>query len=693
MDFSTLLISKLRSLPRLQKKLIIALIDFCLAAFSLWLSFSIRIGDFFSVYDQSFGSNLKSNLPLIMGISDAGLMAFIYPLIAILLINFFGLYRQILRYLSTKIIYTLIKSIFISVSIWALIVYFFDIFTVPRSVFFINAFLTSLYLIGWRVILSWAISYSENLRGKPVASRMLIYGAGEAGVSILRSLVKNKKYNICGFIDDNNELQNRELMGYFVYPSNELVAIVNSLQVDEILIAMPSLSLSKRREIINRLRKLKVKLSSLPGISEISSTEVNLNDIKELDIDDLLDRDYEDPDHKLLNSELKNKIILISGGGGTIGSELCRQVLNYSPCKIILVEISEYALYSVHQELIELQNKINKRGKKKHPNTSIIPILASVQDTKKVFEIIRVYRPNIIYHAAAYKHVPMVEHNLSEGLKNNVFGTLNMALGALKYGVKDFVLVSTDKAVRPTNIMGASKRLSEIILQALAKESHLYSSFLKNKKKKYSNKTHYSMVRFGNVLGSSGSVVPLFRKQIKEMQPITLTDKNITRYFMSIKEAAQLIIHSTIISREKGKEFGGGDVYVLDMGKPVKIYDLATRMIELSGFTLKDHKNPDGDISIKITGLRPGEKLYEELLIGENPVSTEHKLIFKASEKFTPWIKLESYLDKLENAIQHNEIEVIRDILVKVVDGYSPTKEIFDWIYNQDPENSFEKNE
>jgi FlaA1/EpsC-like NDP-sugar epimerase len=413
---------------------------------------------------------------------------------------------------------------------------------------------------------------------------------------------------------------------------------------------MPNLSRKRRNEILNEIRSAQVAVRTVPSMTDLAQGKMSVSNLRELDIDDLLGREPVMPNRILMAKNVRSKVVMVTGAGGSIGSELCRQILLIGPSKILLIEQSEFALYGIHQELEE---KLAGR------DIVLLPLLASVQDNERMREIMSTWHPDTLYHAAAYKHVPLVEHNPTEGIKNNVLGTLRTALAAVQNGVSDFVLISTDKAVRPTNIMGASKRLAEMVLQALAPTTSC---------------TKFSIVRFGNVLGSSGSVVPKFRQQIREGGPITLTHSEITRYFMTIPEASQLVIQASAMAK-------GGDVFVLDMGQSVKIMDLAIRMIELTGLTLKDEQNPHGDIEIKLIGLRPGEKLYEELLIGDNPQPTTHSRIMKAHEDFVLWSDLEANIKALEIALNLNDVGVIRIMMKKLVTGYKPSDEIVDWVY------------
>ena len=462
-------------------------------------------------------------------------------------------------------------------------------------------------------------------------------------------MVNSPEIRVVGFIDDDERLHGHVLNGLQIYNPADLVEILLEVPVTDVLLALPSVSPGRRNEILNSLKKHKVAVRTLPGLSDIAIGKVSLSDVRDLDIDDLLGRESVMPNQILLARNIVDKVVLVTGAGGSIGSELCRQILAVGPEKLLMIEQSEFALYAINQELEE--KCLNKK-------TTLVPLLASVQDEARINEIISTWSIDTIYHAAAYKHVPLVEHNPAEGIKNNVMGTLCIAKAAAEYGVADFVLISTDKAVRPTNIMGASKRLAEITLQALASRGL---------------GTKFSMVRFGNVLGSSGSVVPRFRQQIRDGGPITLTHPEITRYFMTIPEAAQLVIQAGAMAK-------GGDVFVLDMGESVKIIDLARRMVELSGLTIRDEINPNGDIEIKITGLRPGEKLYEELLIGDNPKSTSHPRIMKAHEEFIPWVELEKNLAGLLMALSINDVSVIRHMMAKLVSGYIPS-DVVDWVF------------
>jgi len=513
---------------------------------------------------------------------------------------------------------------------------------------------------GQRAALHLSVRRFRRLGGNP--KRVVIYGAGPLGQSIFRQTLASPEsgFQVIGFLDDDDRLHGHVLNGQRIYSPVDLEQLVSTLKISDVLLAMPSISRQRRNQILNRIRSAHVSVRTLPSVTDLAQGRVSVNDLRELDIDDLLGRDPVVPNHILLTKNILSKVVLVTGAGGSIGSELCRQILAIGPAKLLLIDQSEFALYQIHHELE------GRLADKQGPFTTLLPLLASVQDKDRLREIMSTWRPDTVYHAAAYKHVPLVEHNPAEGIKNNVIGTLRTAQAAIDNGVSDFVLVSTDKAVRPTNIMGASKRLAEQVLQALAQQN---------------TRTRFSMVRFGNVLGSSGSVVPKFRQQIRDGGPISLTHPEITRFFMTIPEAAQLVIQAGAMAK-------GGDVFVLDMGEPVRIADLARRMVELSGLTIKDELNPDGDIEIQITGLRPGEKLFEELLIGDNPEKTSHARIMRAQETFLNWGQLEGKLASLDWALQVNDVNVIRSMMLELVPGYQPTSDIVDWVYVEQEANS-----
>ena len=480
---------------------------------------------------------------------------------------------------------------------------------------------------------------------------VLIYGAGEAGRQLVISLENNPEFNLIGFLDDNEELHKQVLLGQTIYPLSNLKKLIITQNVSLIFLALPSIGRNKRNQIIKKLNQYKLIVKTLPSISEIVDGRVTISDIKDLNIDDLLNREQVEPDIKLLNKNINKKIVLVTGAGGSIGSELCRQIIKLKPDKLLLLELNEFALYNIYEEL----NNII-------PNLKVIPLLLNVQSTSRVEEVFKTFKVDTVYHAAAYKHVPLVEENICESVKNNVFGTFSIAQIAMKYNVSNFVLISSDKAVRATNIMGASKRLAEICVQAL------YNSQDKHGK--------FAIVRFGNVLQSSGSVIPKFKKQIKEGGPLTLTHPEVTRYFMTITEASQLVIQAGAMSE-------GCEVFVLDMGESIKIKDLIYKMIKLSGLTVKDDKNREGDIEVKITGLRPGEKLYEELLLGDNPQKTYHKKIQKAQDPYIALDQLKIDLDNLSLLLEQNRAAEVKDMLAKLLPSYKSNSKIVDHIYEE----------
>lgn len=522
---------------------------------------------------------------------------------------------------------------------------------VPRTVGIIQPILLLLFVGASRALVRvWLGDQYLSILKRASRPKVLVYGAGTTGRQLVGAMANSNEMQVVGFLDDDDRLHGHVLNGQPVYNPADLDNLATTLKISDVLLAMPSLSRRRRNEILRQIRVAHVAVRTLPSLTDLAQGKVSISDIRELDIDDLLGREPVMPNHILLTMNVRSKVVMVTGAGGSIGSELCRQILSLGPSKLLLIEQSEFALYGIHQELEE---KLVGR------DAVLVPLLASVQDKERMREIMSTWHPATVYHAAAYKHVPLVEHNPAEGIKNNVLGTLHTSQAAAENGVSDFVLISTDKAVRPTNIMGASKRLAEMALQSIAATNP---------------GTKFSMVRFGNVLGSSGSVVPKFRQQIRDGGPITLTHPEITRYFMTIPEASQLVIQAGAMAK-------GGDVFVLDMGQPVKIMDLAGRMIELSGLTVKDEQNPDGDIEIEITGLRPGEKLHEELLIGDNPKPTSHSQILKAHEEFIPWSDLESKLNALEMALNTNNVGVIRLMMEKLVTGYTPSGDIVDWVY------------
>lgn len=483
-----------------------------------------------------------------------------------------------------------------------------------------------------------------------IKKNVLIYGAGEAGRQLANSLKTNSKYKVIGFLDDNKKLHKKLLSKKKIYSFSELKKLITIKDITLVFLAIPSISRVKRSQIIKKLNHYNLIVKTLPSISEIIDGRITISDVKDLDIDDLLNRDEVKANIKLLNQNIKNKIVAVTGAGGSIGSELCRQIIKLKSKKLVLLELNEFALYKIYEELSNY--KINKK---------IIPLLVDIQNQKKLEMIFETFRVDTVYHTAAYKHVPLVEENVCSGIKNNVFGTLSVAEASISRKVKNFVLISSDKAVRPTNIMGATKRLAELCVQGIY-----------NKIK--SNISNFSIVRFGNVLASSGSVIPKFKKQIIEDGIVTLTHKNVTRYFMTVTEAAQLVIQAGAMGKYS-------EVFVLDMGKSIKIFDLIIKMINLSGLKIKDYKNPNGDVEIKIIGLRAGEKLYEELLIGNNPTKTKHPKIQKINDPYILFDKLKKDLNNLEILIDNNDASEAKKLLSKLLKSYKSNSKIVDHTY------------
>lgn len=624
------------ALPRFAKRLVVLAVDASLCVLTVWLAFYLRLGEFVALSGPALWAALVS-------------MAFALP---IFLIS--GLYRAIFRYSGWPALLTVTKATAVYGLLFAAVFTAIGVQGVPRTVGLIQPMLLLLAVGASRALARFWLGglYQSQLK-LAALPKVLIYGAGTAGRQLAAAMANSLEMRVVGFLDDDDRLHGHVLNGLPIYGPVDLPGLVMSLKVSDVLLALPSVSRKRRNEILARIRQAKVSVRTLPSVTELAQGKVSTSDLRELDIDDLLGREPVAPNHILLGRNVADKVVLVTGAGGSIGSELCRQIVKMAPVTLLLVEQSEFALYNIHQELHA------KLTSSQGQVIRVVPLLASVRDEERMREIMATWKPDTVYHAAAYKHVPLVEHNPAEGIKNNVFGTLTAAQVAAEQGVADFVLISTDKAVRPTNIMGASKRLAEMVLQALVT---------------ISPGTRFSMVRFGNVLGSSGSVVPKFRQQIRDGGPITLTHPEITRYFMTIPEAAQLVIQAGAMAK-------GGDVFVLDMGQSVRIMDLARRMVELSGLTIRDEENPDGDIEIEITGLRPGEKLYEELLIGDNPKPTSHAQIMKAHESFLLWPLLEDRLNALRIALDLNDVRVLRTILEDLVSGYTPDSQIVDWVY------------
>ena len=651
--------ARLLAMPRLAKQLLVMTVDISLCLLSVWASFYLRLGEYLIFSDAV-------TTPVL--ITCATSVALAIPIFVLS-----GMYRAIFRYSGMPAMMTMARATLIYGVLFAAIFTFIGVQRVPRTIGLIQPIVVFLLVGTSRAAARVWIGGLYQLEVKKSSlPQVLIYGAGSAGRQLASGMTNSHEMRVVGFLDDDERLHGHVLNGLQIYNPADLEEIANQKGVTDILLAMPSTSRERRNQILGLLSNIKLSVRTLPRLSDIASGKVTISDVRELDIDDLLGREPVLPNGLLLNRNTHNKTVLVTGAGGSIGSELCRQIVKTQPKRLLLVEMSEFALYQIHQEIL---SNLKFREIFTDENLEVVPLLASVCDEVRMHEIMDTWRPHTVYHAAAYKHVPLVEHNPAEGVRNNVWGTKVCAEAAARNGVKNFVLISTDKAVRPANIMGATKRLAEMLLQSLNEIKSEADSPTHNQCNSVTvTNTCFSMVRFGNVLGSSGSVVPLFREQIKNGGPITLTHSEITRYFMTIPEAAQLVIQA-------GAMGSGGDVFVLNMGEPVRIYDLASRIVELSGLTLRNERNPKGDIEIKVTGLRPGEKLYEELLIGDNPEPTQHPRIMKAQEKFIPWEQLQGQLNSLNLALSVNDVPVIRSFLQQLVSGYKPSGEVVDWVY------------
>ncbi|MBQ0918424.1 polysaccharide biosynthesis protein [Hydrogenophaga aromaticivorans] len=623
-------------MPRPAKRVVVLTVDASLCVLTVWAAYYLRLGEWVKLSGDGMWQPYWAVLASLV--------------IALPIFVVTGFYRAIFRYSGLAALVTVIKAIGVYGLLYATVFTAIGVFGVPRTIGLIQPMLLLIAVGASRLLARfWLGGLYQNQLKVASLPRVLIYGAGNAGRQLAMAMANSHEMRVIGFMDDDDRLHGHLLNGLTIYSPADLPGLVSNLGVTTVLMAIPSASRRRRNEMITEMLQAHVQVRTLPSVNELAQGRVGISDLRELDIDDLLGREPVSPNHILLGKNIVGKVVLVTGAGGSIGSELCRQILAIGPATLLLIEHSEFALYAIHQELEDKLNELN---------TELVPLLASVRDEARMREIMVTWKPDTLYHAAAYKHVPLVEHNPIEGIKNNTWGTLTAARIAAEQGVADFVLISTDKAVRPTNIMGASKRLAEMVLQALADTMP---------------QTRFSMVRFGNVLGSSGSVVPKFRRQIRDGGPITLTHPDITRYFMTIPEAAQLVIQAGAMAK-------GGDVFVLDMGQPVRIKDLAERMVELSGLSLIDDDNPDGDIEIQITGLRPGEKLFEELLIGDNPKPTSHARIMKAHEEYLAWPLLALQLDALEAALERADMTTMQDLLVQLVSGYAPNDEAVDWV-------------
>lgn len=627
-------------MPRAVKRSCMIIADGLMLITSLWLAFSMRYGEWYVI------PSYKMHILWLFAV---------VPVVSIPIFVKFGLYRAIVRYIGLKALWVIVQAVSLYSLLLALLVLLSGLDGVPRSVILINWLVALLAIGGSRMIVRWWMyDISAGARNKRSRTKVVIYGAGSAGMQLATVLSYSRDYRPVAFIDDKPGLHRCQINSLRVYSFTQLSYLIETKGVSEVLLAVPSASKSRRHEIIQMLEPYSVHVRTLPAMADIARGHIGIDDIKEIDIEDLLGRETVVPNKDLLGTNIDNKVVMVTGAGGSIGSELCRQILKQSPERLVLFEQNEFALYSISKEL--------RKKSQENSIETIVSILGSVLDERRLASICSAYDVQTIYHAAAYKHVPIVENNPVEAIRNNIIGTARSASAAIKANVESFVLISTDKAVRPTNTMGASKRFAELILQGLGSSPGV--------------KTCFSMVRFGNVLDSSGSVIPLFREQIHHGGPVTVTDPKIIRYFMTIPEAAELVIQA-------GSMGQGGDVFVLDMGEPVKIYELAKKMIHLCGLEVKSEDNPDGDIEIQFTGLRHGEKLYEELLIGENVRPTRHHLIMRAEEEMLSLSEVEDYLEEFRKACEIYDQERVRELLLEAVKGFTPQCGIEDHVYRE----------
>ncbi len=619
------------NLPRYSKRIIAIIIDIGLCIICTWLAFYLRLEEFININDVTI-------LAVLISIS-----------LAIPIFWIIGLYKTIFRFGGSSIIITVFIATFAYSLLYFAVIGIYGIQGIPRSIGIIQPVLLFLGILSSRIMIKFLfLKDYKNLKNK---KNVLIYGAGSAGRQLLTSLENNFEMKVVGFLDDNSQFHRQKVLGQTVYDPLIVDKLIINKNVDLVLLALPSITRKKRNQIINSLNRFKIIVKTLPSIQDIVDGKISVSDIKDLTIEDLLSREQVQPNLELLSKNINSKVVMVTGAGGSIGSEISRQITKLKPKKLLLLELNEFSLYKINDEL----KNINQ-------NFEIIPLLINIQNKSRIEKVFKTFNIDTVYHAAAYKHVPLVEENICESVKNNVFGTVLIAEMALKYNVSNFVLISSDKAVRSTNVMGATKRLSEICIQSLYNSQNQQSKF--------------AIVRFGNVLESSGSVIPKFKKQIKEGGPITLTHPDVTRYFMTITEASQLVIQAGAMAEKC-------EVFILDMGESVRIKDLIYKMIKLSGLTIKDSKNLDGDIEVKIIGLRTGEKLYEELLIGDNPKKTYHEKIQKARDSFIPFNILKIDLDNLSNLLEQNRVADVKDMLAKLVSSYQSNSKIVDHIYKR----------
>jgi|MDSW01.1.fsa_nt_gb FlaA1/EpsC-like NDP-sugar epimerase len=626
------------SLPRFLKKTMVIYTDIGMVILSVWLAFYFRTGEPLSVFRHETNYSI---LPAILIALSLSIPIFLN----------FGLYKMSFRFSGVFTILKVGKAVLLYTVLYASIIVLIRVDGVPRTIGLIQPMVLFLLIGSTRGLARLLLDgvYRPRASNKKVF-KTVIYGAGSAGQKLNDALASDQSISIVGFLDDDRSLHGSQIDDVIVYAPESIKVLKNELHVEQILLAMPRLNRDSRTEVLKKLHKHNLIIRTIPSLSELANGRQLIHSIRDLSVDDFLGRDAIEPDLNLMKSDIAGNSVMVSGAGGSIGSELCKQIIRYSPEKIILVDHCEFALYSILSEIESLANslclKIDAR-----------PVLGSVSDKAFLQHLFKIYEVQTVYHAAAYKHVPLVEANLIQGIKNNIIGTFSIAQIAIDAKVKKFVLVSTDKAVRPTNIMGASKRVAELILQALSVENH---------------STIFSLVRFGNVLNSSGSVVPLFQKQIEDGGPVTVTHPEVTRYFMTIAEAAQLIIQAGALASKDPKS-ESAPIYLLDMGEPIKILQLAKRMIELNDIQSIENSAVKRNIEIIFSGLRPGEKLFEELLIDDVSTSTIHPKIKRAREKFIPWNKLKGHLNKLEKGVSNADPSLIKSVLEKIVDGYPNT--------------------
>ncbi len=631
---------RLLELSRRSKTAIMVAVDVLLLPVALWLAFSMRLGEVVDVFGKW------------------DILFIVAPLTAIPVFFVFGMYRAMLRYMGQQALWTFLKSISLSVILWGVVVLMLRIPSVPRSVLFIYWF-TSVGMLGGVRLLARHL-LAGNLAGVGERRAVAIYGAGVAGVQLAELLHYDPDIAPLCYLDDDTHLHGNEAAGLRIYSPQSLARLIDRFELTEVLLAMPAISRKRQLEILNWLAPYPVRVRVVPAVSELTHGQLRREDLRDVELEDLLGREAVLPEVHLLTDCIEGKSVMVTGAGGSIGAELCRQIIRLRPRRLVLYEFSEYALFTIDNKLRSI---ISSSG---HA-TELITLLGSVQDRERLERTMCHFSVETVYHAAAYKHVPLVEHNMVEGVRNNIFGTLHAAQAAQQCAVSTFVLISTDKAVRPTNVMGATKRFAELLLQGLDLQQKSHGE----------KGTTFCMVRFGNVLGSSGSVVPLFRRQIRQGGPVTVTHREIIRYFMTIPEAAQLVIQAGAMAE-------GGDVFVLDMGEPVRIVDLAHKMIHLMGCEVRDETNPGGDIAIEYTGLRPGEKLYEELLIGDNPAATRHPRIMRAEEVTAEWAWLSERLDTLAKACHEGNCQTILAVLSEAVNGYQQDAKAVDLVWEDE---------